>query len=53
LPTGAIVVTYVCPGGALADCLAGPHMSGLLADNTMKLHILYQSPERERRYVER
>lgn len=53
LPACTIVLNYACEGGPLADCLAGPHVSGLLADGTMTLHILYQSPERERRYVER
>lgn len=53
LPAGTIVLNYACEGGPLADCLAGPHASGLLADGTMTLHILYQSPQRERRYVER
>lgn len=53
LPAGTILVTYVCGDDALADCLAGPHLSGLVADNVMKLHVLHLSPERERQYVER
>lgn len=52
-PAGTIVMTYVCGDNPLADCLAGPHLSGVLADNVMKLHNLHLSPERERRYVER
>lgn len=53
LPAGTILMTYVCGDDALADCLAGPHLSGLVADNVLKLHVLHLSPERERRYVER
>lgn len=53
LPAGAIVMSYVCGDGPLDDCLAGPHLSGFLTDNMMKLHILHLSPEHERRYVER
>lgn len=53
LPAGTIVMTYVCGDGPLADCLAGPHLSGLVSDNVMTLHVLHLSPEHERRYVER
>lgn len=53
LPAGTITVTYICMGGPAGDCLAGPHVSGLLTDHIMKLHILHRSPERERRYAER
>lgn len=53
LPANTILITYVCGDGALADCLAGPHLSGTIVGNDLELHILHLSPERDRRYVER
>jgi len=53
VPSNTILVTYVCGDDALADCLAGPHLSGTMIGNALTLHILHLSPERERRYVER
>ena len=52
-PVGSISLTYVCGIGTLADCLQGPHLSGVLHEATLNMHVLHQSPERERRYVRR
>lgn len=48
-----IAITYVCPDDVLADCLAGPHLSGTLGETTLTLRDLNLSPERERHYVRR
>jgi hypothetical protein len=52
-PAGSVSLTYVCGIGALDDCLQGPHLSGVLHETTLTMHVLHQSPERERRYVRR
>ena len=50
---GNISIFYVCPDGVLADCLAGPHLSGTLGEATLTLRELHLSPDRERQYVRR
>lgn len=55
-PSGAdgnISISYVCRDDVLADCLAGPHLSGTLGETTLTLRELHLSPDRERQYVRR
>lgn len=53
VPTGSILLTYVCGNDVLQDCLPGPHLSGVLHETSLSIHLLHQSPERERQYVRR
>ncbi len=48
-----ISISYVCRDDVLADCLAGPHLSGTLGETTLTLRELHLSPDRERQYVRR
>lgn len=52
-PEGSISISYVCRDDVLADCLAGPHLSGTLGETTLTLRELHLSPDRERQYVRR
>lgn len=52
-PEESISISYVCRDDVLADCLAGPHLTGTLGETTLTLRELHLSPDRERQYVRR
>jgi hypothetical protein len=52
-PAGLVVITYKCPDDVLADCIPGPHLTGLRNASALTLRSTFESPEKELRYVRR